>query len=325
MGIRFRRSMKLGKGLRVNLSKRGAGISLGGKGMRFGVGPKGAYRSMSIPGTGIYAIDYLNKSNRKKSSTSKTARSTDNNKDPLPMPQDLKSFNYPSLCIILMLILLPFLPIASVFLLAIAVYGKKQLANSSKGKARDKFKTGKKALTEGDYEKAREVFTELLKIQEIPQLYPILGELFLKNNEYTKACNYFEKYLDHNPKHIGVKFQYALSLKLANNFDQAINIFQDILNNDLSKEDESRVKVISHLGDCFMKKDNPELALEVLKSGPVRARKLDEDKMYFKYLLGLAYKENGQNDRAITHLQRVYAHDTNFYNVSQLLEELGKI
>ncbi len=53
MGFRFRKSVSLGKGVRLNLGKRGMGVSLGSKGLRLGVGPYGARSSVGIPGTGI--------------------------------------------------------------------------------------------------------------------------------------------------------------------------------------------------------------------------------------------------------------------------------
>ena len=53
MGLRLRKSFKLGKCTRLNLSKSGVGISTGVKGFRVGVGPKGVRTTTSIPGTGI--------------------------------------------------------------------------------------------------------------------------------------------------------------------------------------------------------------------------------------------------------------------------------
>lgn len=49
----FRKSIKLGKHTRINLSKSGVGVSTGVKGFRVGVGPKGVRTTTSIPGTGI--------------------------------------------------------------------------------------------------------------------------------------------------------------------------------------------------------------------------------------------------------------------------------
>lgn len=53
MGFRFSKRIKLAKGINLNLSKSGIGISAGVKGARIGTGPKGTRATLSIPGTGI--------------------------------------------------------------------------------------------------------------------------------------------------------------------------------------------------------------------------------------------------------------------------------
>lgn len=53
MGWQFRKSINLGKGFRLNISKSGIGVSGGVKGARVSVGPRGVRRTFSIPGTGI--------------------------------------------------------------------------------------------------------------------------------------------------------------------------------------------------------------------------------------------------------------------------------
>lgn len=53
MGFRFRRSIRLGKGMRINVSKSGLGLSLGRPGATFSIGPRGARSTLSIPGTGM--------------------------------------------------------------------------------------------------------------------------------------------------------------------------------------------------------------------------------------------------------------------------------
>lgn len=53
--MRFRKSVKIAKGVKLNLSKTGASFTLGsGKGISLNVGNKGAYLNWSIPGTGVY-------------------------------------------------------------------------------------------------------------------------------------------------------------------------------------------------------------------------------------------------------------------------------
>jgi uncharacterized protein DUF4236 len=53
MGFRFRKSIRLGKAGRLNLSKSGVGVSVGGNGNRTGVGPSGIRSSVGEPGTGL--------------------------------------------------------------------------------------------------------------------------------------------------------------------------------------------------------------------------------------------------------------------------------
>lgn len=58
MSVRFRRSIGLGKGVRLNVGKGSVGMSVGVRGARYSVNSSGrTTRSVGVPGTGIYAID----------------------------------------------------------------------------------------------------------------------------------------------------------------------------------------------------------------------------------------------------------------------------
>ena len=53
--MRFRKSLKVTKGVKLNLSKTGASFTLGsGSPISLNLGTKGAYLNWSIPGTGVY-------------------------------------------------------------------------------------------------------------------------------------------------------------------------------------------------------------------------------------------------------------------------------
>ena len=70
MGLRFRKSIKLGGGFRLNLSKSGVGYSWGTKGFRISKSAKGRTRkTFSVPGTGISYSTSSGKSKRRKSTT----------------------------------------------------------------------------------------------------------------------------------------------------------------------------------------------------------------------------------------------------------------
>lgn len=75
MGFKFRKSIKLGKGFRINLSKSGIGYSIGTKGLRYTKTATGKERTtVSIPGTGIsYVSETGGKKRTTKQNTPKTA------------------------------------------------------------------------------------------------------------------------------------------------------------------------------------------------------------------------------------------------------------
>ena len=78
MGFRFRRSINLGKGFRINMSKSGPGFSWGGKGFRLTRTAKGNIRGTAyIPGTGLsYQKEFSNpfKKNQANKATSNRKR-----------------------------------------------------------------------------------------------------------------------------------------------------------------------------------------------------------------------------------------------------------
>ena len=53
MGFRFRRSIRLAPGIRVNLSSRGLSATVGPRGASINVGPRGTYANVGIPSTGL--------------------------------------------------------------------------------------------------------------------------------------------------------------------------------------------------------------------------------------------------------------------------------
>lgn len=76
MGLRFSKSIKLGKGVNLNFSKSGIGMSVGTKGMRVGTGPRGTKATLGIPGTGISYTKTVGKNNKRYENEFKTREKT---------------------------------------------------------------------------------------------------------------------------------------------------------------------------------------------------------------------------------------------------------
>ena len=58
MGLRFQRHLSLIPGVRVNLSKTGASLSIGHRGAWYTIGPRGQRASVGLPGTGLSWTEY---------------------------------------------------------------------------------------------------------------------------------------------------------------------------------------------------------------------------------------------------------------------------
>jgi tetratricopeptide (TPR) repeat protein len=87
MGFRFGKSISLGKGIRLNISKGGLGISAGVKGFRVGVGPRGARLTTGIPGTGVsYSTQLGGGSGRARGGSRAKTQGADHPPS-IPMPQ----------------------------------------------------------------------------------------------------------------------------------------------------------------------------------------------------------------------------------------------
>ena len=59
MSLRFRHSVSIIPGVRLNLGLHGAGLSVGPRGLHVGVNRRGMYSSAGLPGSGLYAVHHF--------------------------------------------------------------------------------------------------------------------------------------------------------------------------------------------------------------------------------------------------------------------------
>ena len=146
MSLRFRKSIRLARGVRLNLCKGGVGLSVGGKGLRVGVGPRGPYTSAGIPGTGIYSINYLGKGEKRGTIQRAAEESPGPGGRSIELPPELAPSSASTalgclwflVSVILLLIKWPLGVLAFIAQIAWAV----KLMNSSTGKAKEYFLQG---------------------------------------------------------------------------------------------------------------------------------------------------------------------------------------
>lgn len=81
MGVRFRKSIKVAPGVKVNLNKKSTSVTVGGRGAHYTINSKGTKTtSVGIPGTGIsYSETTSSNSSKKKTSTTTSKHPTSKN------------------------------------------------------------------------------------------------------------------------------------------------------------------------------------------------------------------------------------------------------
>jgi hypothetical protein len=65
MGFRFRKTIKIAPGVRLNLGKSGISTSVGKRGASVTVGRRGAHANVGIPGTGLSYRTRLNEGSQR--------------------------------------------------------------------------------------------------------------------------------------------------------------------------------------------------------------------------------------------------------------------
>jgi len=324
MAFRFRKSYKIAPGIRVNVSKRGLGVSAGTKGARVGVGPKGKYVSGGIPGTGIYGISYLSEKGKPKASAN--GKIDQKATFQIAIPPSLNSVKdwvaklfasilvFPLFSIIIYL----FSPVLAIILLGIVlILWLIQIPHIG---TYNIIKNANLALQQENIELAIDLLKRIDKSEEDYHIFNRdLGILYQVNSDHDNALKYYQEYLTkyEDPK---VKALAAISLNELEKYNEALGILRN-----LPSEEKQNLVVINATGNAHLKMGNPELALAVLERGPIKSRKVDSQMMTLRYLLGLTYKELGKKRQALTQFNKVYAEYPDFEDVENKIKELGGI
>ncbi|SMP64200.1 DUF4236 domain-containing protein [Anoxynatronum buryatiense] len=313
MGIRFRRSISLGKGARLNLSKGGLGISVGGKGARVGLGPRGAYTSAGIPGTGLYAINYAGKSKQRKNTPVNKRTEAPVMNAQLPAPPEIKT-SLPTILLIASILLLPVGGLGAIGLVIYALLWFK----SPKWKANRHYREGKKYYLKAQH---KEALDELVKVQELmPEtysIYPLMADSAYHLAKHDKVIHYYEAYLERDPNDYMVRFNYGLALSEIGKYEEAVRELQQ-----MPEEMAKELPLLIALGNALLESGKPEQAVAVLETGPTRKQNMDGLMKMFRYILGCAYQGSGDVKKAVKQFQKVAAFDINYEDVSTRLAEL---
>lgn len=323
MGFSFRKSIKLSKGVKLNLSKSGAGLSYGVKGFRVSQGPKGTY--LNAGGSGLYYRTKLDKkSGHSKANTSSSSYYDSQNEEFIIENKENSLFQLylkeeqsklikdVILFIIfftLFILTVPFLAYINLFY-SICVMAYKY--NSAEKKALKRIlNEGLKFYRESNSEKTIEYMNIVKEVAPNKKNYcnSVIFKLYKKIEEWQLALDYIEN------ENIPVTKDELKELyqKLKMN-EEIINLLQ----NEYSKEEkDARPSLYAELADIFIETGKPEVALEVLLSGPTSKRKMTDELCAFRYSLGICYEILGKSKDAKKQFDKVYAYNSNYKDVAK--------
>lgn len=323
MGFRFRKSINLGGGVRLNLSKKGVGISGGVKGARIGVGPRGVRTTTSIPGTGVSFVKEKGLvSSRSYEKSTKSMVS--NEQRPVVPNQKAKGSNW-IYGIILGAILLFSNPIVGVPLLALSGYFLYRHFQKPSYKSMAHYNSAAKLLEKNQYDGAIELLKQAVEIDSSHQGAKFLLGLTYhdKKEDYQNAIDYAQMFLDSQEGSeldiMASKFIIADSYFHLKEYDKTITILQGVKEGPTEEVEYERLLLI---GRSFFEREEYELAIEQFKKGPILKRNITPHLLEFKYWLGLSYLKSGDKVKAKTQLNKVYTEDINYKDIQYYMNEL---
>lgn len=349
MGIRFRRSIKLGPGVRLNIGKKSAGLSFGVKGLRYSVSTSGRKTvSAGIPGTGLSHVSSLSgrrDTTRLKGSSTQPARQSTSQGDimsrlPKPglfSPGEEKSFydgiqNY----------------LRGNFEAAFLKFTQSS-AKDTKNASDDLFaglSAAKIGKTEAAIEFLEKVVASEVELPDkmlakyVPPLQfdlkfsvsitdKVIVQVEFDNLGATLLLAELYQQSGRKDEAIGVLQQLsesfgnntALILSLCELYDQQGD-YESIIDTvpDFDPEDDVTLACLIYKGKALLDQRLFTVAQETLGKALKRtSNKNPELLKEARYYRGLAYEAAGQKSRAKAEFERVYAQDRDFKDVAPRL------
>ena len=157
---------------------------------------------------------------------------------------------------------------------------------------------------------------EAASVAEIAQNYDFLNdfrdELDLEESESAEPEGDFETH-----------FQMAIAYQEMGLSEEAIREFQEAISIVSPNDGTRRFFQSAHLlGNCFMDKQMPNLALMWYKRALETSDLNDDEKQGIWYEIGSAYEAVGDNEKALTNFERIYAVNVDYRDVSERIQNL---
>ena len=90
-----------------------------------------------------------------------------------------------------------------------------------------------------------------------------------------------------------------------------------------AKSDQLKIKSLEMIGLCFLRQNQPALAIKQLETALKLIDPSSSDALGVRYNLGLAHEQSGNRDAAKAAFEDVYIVDVTFREVAKKMEQLG--
>lgn len=320
MGIRFRKRIRLTKGVHLNLSKPGLGISAGVRGARIGTGPRGAYRSLGIPGTGLYMFDRIGTGTASPMTPAGAPADQPFSEKPLTpvVPRDLRISSWMWLLPVAGVLLLGVVPPAGLGLLLGSGAAWAVAVRSGRWRGNRLWHGAVRDLRQARWEEALEKLNRLATTLRDPgdELLRIKGKLERRVGQWPEAVHTYRTLLDGFPADAGVRLELVDALSGSGDHQGALEEAGR-----LPEEIRDQPFGVLLMARLMMEVGRNEEALHLLKDKMGRKRKMTPELMESRYLMGLLHARLGDQKAALDQLQRVYAQDLHYRDVADRIDE----
>lgn len=319
MGWRLRRSIRITKGLRLNINKGGLGLSAGVKGLHVGIGPRGLYTSAGIPGTGLYTMQYLGGTKGREPSPVGSGSTT----SVLPGTSAIGCGVLVALLGITLVWGLPVLGATAIAIGLLAIFtgvnNPARVETKRTNAALSKISTAIELGRQKRYEESLGLLEEAKTISpDSPRVHYLAGIVYGEAERYQEALESLELAQRLECTEPSIPILLAACFGRTGHPEKGIQILQDI-----PDTHELHIPACITLAEIFAAAGQYSLAVETLKKTPLRKQKLDETLLLAHYHLALYQLKLGDKKSALRHFRRIYAHDAEYRDVREQLQKIG--
>jgi hypothetical protein len=305
--LRFRRTLRVAPGIRLNLSKRGLSTSFGPRGLHYTVGHGRRRTTVGMPGTGLWYTTY---SQRQARSWQRAAAPAGAHQTRATAPRTTPASTTASLAEMAAMtppqkiawgILFTLLVITSPVGLWLLITGLVQL-HSPVWRIRTYVRQA--GLEPAN---AAELLARAAAIDpDSPEVLAPLAECKTKQGDNAAALDLYRRYCARVPSDWVARGHRAAAALHCNQIDEAIAELVAI-RRDAPATGDSMASVTAHLAYAYLCKEDPQQALSLVEASPARTGKLGPGSEQCLFYLGVCEYMLGRTGDAVTTLANLYA------------------